>query len=101
MLVLKGRPDAWIDGVLHELVEGDGVAFPAGTGVAHSILNNSDEDVHLLVIGEHEVPGNQINYPLDAARMAAWAEFGGAWLDAPKHEFGPHDGVARAGTRKG
>lgn len=101
VLVLKGRPDVWIDGHLHELTEGDAVVFPAGTGIAHSFLNNSDEDAHLLVVGEHARPGNQLNYPLNPERMEEFAKLGRAWLDAPKRELGPHDGMARAGTRRG
>lgn len=100
VLVLKGRPDAWIDGHLHELVEGDAAVFPAGTGITHSFLNNSDADVHLLVIGEHARDGNQLNYPLNPERMEEFAKVGRAWLDAPKRELGPHDGMARAGTRR-
>lgn len=101
VLVLQGRPDVWIDGHLHELVEGDAAVFPAGTGIAHSFLNNSAEDVHLLVIGEHARPGNQVNYPLHPAHMEEYAKMGRAWRDAPKRELGPHDGIARAGTRQG
>ena len=101
VLVLKGRPDVWIDGHLHELTEGDAVTFPAGTGIAHSFLNNSDEDAHLLVIGEHARDGNQLNYPLNPERMEAFAKLGRAWRDAPKRELGQHDGMARAGTRRG
>ena len=101
VLVLKGRPDVWIDGHLHELSEGDAVAFPAGTGIAHSFLNNSDKDAHLLVVGEHTRAGNQLNYPLNPERMEEFAKLGRAWLDAPKRELGPHDGIARAGTRRG
>jgi len=100
VLVLKGRPDAWIDGHLYELDEGDAAVFPAGTGIAHSFLNNSAEDVHLLVIGEHAREGNQLNYPLNPERMEEFAKVGRAWLDAPKRELGPHDGMARAGTRQ-
>lgn len=100
VLVLQGRPDVWIDGHLHQLTEGGAVAFPAGTGIAHSFLNNSDEDVHLLVVGEHARPGNQLNYPLNPERMEEFAKVGRAWLDAPRRELGPHDGIARAGTRR-
>lgn len=101
VLVLKGKPDVWIDGDLHQLIEGDAVAFPAGTGIAHSFLNNSAEDAHLLVIGEHAMPGNKLLYPLNPERMEEFAKLGRAWLDAPKRELGPHDGKARAGTRRG
>lgn len=101
VLVLRGKPDVWIDGELFALHEGDCVAFPAGTGIAHSFLNNSDEDVHLLIIGEHQKPGNQLYYPLNPERMEMFKGWNGAWLDAPKRPLGPHDGIARRGTRKG
>jgi uncharacterized cupin superfamily protein len=100
VLVLKGTPDVWIDGELHELDEGDAVAFPAGTGIAHSFLNNSDADVHLLIVGEASKPHNQVNYPLNPERMVEFARHGRAWTDAPRRPLGPHDGIARAGTRR-
>lgn len=50
--VLEGAPDVWLDGVLHRLKPGDSVGFPAGTGLAHSFLNNTDSEVRLLVVGE-------------------------------------------------
>ena len=99
VLVLKGKPDVWVDGVLYELEEGDCVAFPAGTGIAHTFLNNSDEDMHLLIVGEASKPGNRLFYPLNPERMAEFAKHGRAWTDAPRRSLGPHDGIARAGTR--
>ena len=98
--VLQGTPDVWIDGVLYPLVPGDGVGFPAGTGIAHSFLNNSDADVHLLIVGEHQRDDNQLYYPLNPDRMTLFRRRGRAWDDAPRHELGPHDGNARVGTRK-
>lgn len=100
VLVLEGKPDVWLDGHLHPLDVGDGVAFPAGTGIAHSFLNNSDADVHLLVVGQHDVPGNQLFYPLHPERNEQFRQRGEFWEDVPRHPLGPHDGVARAGTRK-
>lgn len=98
--VLQGKPDVWIDGVLYPLEPGDGVGFPAGTGIAHSFLNNSDADVHLLIVGEHQRDDNQLYYPLNPERMRLFRRRNRAWEDGPKHELGPHDGNARAGTRK-
>jgi uncharacterized cupin superfamily protein len=50
--VLEGRPQAWVDGELHPLEPGDIVVFAPGTGIRHSIVNTSLQDVQLLVIGE-------------------------------------------------
>lgn len=48
--VLEGTPDVWIDGTLLRLAPGDAVAFPGGTGICHTVLNNTE--VRLLVVGE-------------------------------------------------
>jgi uncharacterized cupin superfamily protein len=63
--VLDGEVDAWIDGELHPMKAGDLAAFPAGTGICHSFLNNGD---------------------------MAWSEW---WDDVPARPLGPHDGRPR------
>ena len=50
--VLEGEVDAWIDGELHRMRAGDLAAFPAGTGISHTILNDGERDALLLVGGE-------------------------------------------------
>ncbi|WP_374348723.1 cupin domain-containing protein [Phenylobacterium sp.] len=90
--VLSGTPDAWIDGVLHRLKPGDSVAFPAGTGVCHSFLNNTDDEVTLMVVGEARKPENRVRYPLHPEFER---DCGFGWADAPVRELGPHDGRAR------
>ncbi len=87
VFVIEGHPDAWIDGVLHPLGPGDGIALPAGTGIAHSILNNTGAPVHLLVVGERR-PEDRVIYPINPERN----DRPNAWQDAPKHPLGPHDG---------
>jgi uncharacterized cupin superfamily protein len=91
--VLEGTPDVWIDGNLHRLAPGDAVGFPAGTGICHCFLNNSREDVRLLVIGEATKPENKVRYPLNEAYAAARPEL---WRDWPARPLGPHDGKAKA-----
>ena len=54
--VLEGTPDVWLDGRLHRLRSGQSVGFPAGTGLAHTFINDTDTDVRLLVIGEATKP---------------------------------------------
>jgi uncharacterized cupin superfamily protein len=49
--LISGEMDAWIDGKLHAMKAGDLAAFPAGTGVSHCFINNSEAEVVLLVGG--------------------------------------------------
>jgi len=97
VFVIEGRPDVWIDGELHPLEPGDSVSFPAGTGISHSFLNNTDHEVRLLVIGEKPKVENRIRYPLNQAHELTRPD---RWIDPPQHPLGRHDGKARAGTRK-
>ncbi|QJE72282.1 cupin domain-containing protein [Aerophototrophica crusticola] len=91
--VLEGEPDLWLDGHLHRLGPGDGVGFKPGTGETHCILNNSDRDVRLLVVGEHKRADNKVYYPLHPRRAAEIGER--HWKDWPARPLGPHDGKAR------
>jgi uncharacterized cupin superfamily protein len=98
--VLEGTPDVWLDGDLYRLAPGDAVGFPAGTGLAHTFINNTDAEVQLLVVGERSKPSNRILYPERQQLHSNW------WHDAPARALGPHDGLpdavraARAAGRK-
>jgi uncharacterized cupin superfamily protein len=103
VFVLEGEIDAWIDGEVHRLRAGDLAAFPAGTGIAHTFINNGAADALLLVGGERDKPDNRIAYPLHPQRRAdmPWSR---TWSDRPARPLGPHDGlpdVVRARTRGG
>lgn len=90
--VLEGAPSVWIDGELHALSVGDAVGFPAGTGIAHSFLNDTSGPVRLLVVGEASKPHHRIHYPLHPERNDARASTGRHWDQAPPRSLGPHDG---------
>jgi uncharacterized cupin superfamily protein len=94
--VLDGEIDAWVDGHLHPMVKGDLAAFPAGTGVCHTFLNNGDRDALLLVGGERSKPGNRIYYPLNPERKPQ-VPAGEWWEEVPLGPQGPHDGRPRRG----
>ena len=100
--VLEGTPDVWLDGVLHRLKPGEAVGLPAGTGLAHTVLNNTDEEVRLLVVGEVSKRENRVIYPLHPERRGMREDW---WDDAPQHPLGGHDGmpdrVRAAKARKG
>ncbi len=88
--VIEGTPDVWLDGHLHRLAPGDAVGFPAGTGLTHTFMNNTEADVRLLVVGEKSKPENRVVYPLNPERKPMRDDW---WDDAPERELGPHDGL--------
>lgn len=88
--VIDGTPDVWVDGVLHRLGPGDAVGFPAGTGICHTFLNNTEADVRLLVVGERPRADNQIYYPLNPEQEARREDW---WGGAPDRPMGAHDGL--------
>ena len=103
--VLEGEVDAWTDGVLHHLKKGDLIAWPARTGISHTILNNGPGEALLLAGGEAAKAGSRIYYPLNPGRRddLPWSAW---WSDVPKRKLGKHDGLPaarrakRAGRRK-
>ena len=90
--VMEGEVDAWIDGNLHRMLAGDFAAFPAGTGICHCFVNNSENEALLLVGGEAAKPGNRIFYPLNPSRRAD-LKAADWWHDAPARDLGSHDGL--------
>jgi uncharacterized cupin superfamily protein len=89
--VLEGEVDAWVDGAVHRMKKGDLIAWPAGTGICHTILNDGDEDALLLAGGEAAKAGSRIYYPLHPGRRddLPWSAW---WDDVPKRRQGKHDG---------
>ncbi len=96
VFVLSGAPTLWQDGRTYPLRPGLAVVWPAGTGVAHSILNDGPAPAEILCIGEGSRYASQFDFPLDAA-LRGWAEgLGKLWTDAKRRTFGPHDGLTAA-----
>jgi uncharacterized cupin superfamily protein len=93
--VIEGEVDAWIDGHVHRMIAGELAAFPAGTGICHCFINNSDREALLLVGGEAAKAGSRIVYPLNPSRRGdmPWSHW---WDDAPARPIGPHDGLPDA-----
>jgi uncharacterized cupin superfamily protein len=89
--VIEGEPHVWIDGNLFQLKSGDAVGFPSGTGISHTFINNTNQNVRLLVVGEANKSSNKIYYPLHPQRKEQVGD--GWWDEVPKHTLGPHDGL--------
>lgn len=94
--VLEGAPDLWVDGHLYQLKEGDGICFPARTGIAHSILNNTRNEVRLFLMSEAMRYLSKFAHPVDAAAGENLQKMGKLWTDAPSRKLGPHDGQTDA-----
>lgn len=91
--VIAGAPEVWIDGELYPLQPGEGIAFPAGTGIAHTFINNTNVDVQMLIVGEYRPQENKIFYPRNLEMQATRNDW---WSDAPRPSLGPHDGLPDA-----
>lgn len=91
--VLEGEPDVWINGELHRLKPGDAVAFPAGTGICHTFINNSDREAHFIVVGEASKKENRIWYPRNPVYLATRED---RWDNPPAQHFGDHNGLPDA-----
>jgi len=93
--VIEGVVDAWIDGNLHRMTAGELAAFPAGTGICHCFINNSEREALLLVGGEAAKRGSRIVYPVNPSRRTDM-QASDWWDDAPTRPLGPHDGLPDA-----
>jgi uncharacterized cupin superfamily protein len=62
--ILQGRPTLHTDEGRQELSAGMCAGFRAGTGNAHSLINESGEIVVYLEIGDRS-PGDEVTYPDD------------------------------------
>lgn len=91
--VISGTPQAWINGEVYELNTGDFIAFPSGTGIAHTFINNSDEVVLMLVGGQAKNMDNKVYYPMHPKRNDEMREKGVLWENPPEQKFGKHDGL--------
>jgi [ribosomal protein S5]-alanine N-acetyltransferase len=88
--VIKGSPHLWLNGYIHDLSDGFAVGFPAGTGIAHTLINNTESDVHLIVAGDKTKKENLCSFPINPELKhdcQIW------WDNPPAHPLGPHNGL--------
>ncbi len=93
VFVVKGNPHLWLNGFIYDLKEGDAVGFPAGTGIAHTFINNTDSEIELFVAGEKTKDQNLCSFPINPELKKTC----GIWWDnPPNHILGPHNGLPGA-----
>lgn len=74
--ILQGRPTLVTDAGRTALSPGMCAGFPAGTGDGHQLVNETDEDVLYLEIGDR-TPGDEVTYPDDDLQAVA---IDGRWV---------------------
>ncbi len=89
VFVLEGKPDVWIDGVLHRLAEGDAVSFPAGDGNLSHVHQQHAAGRAAARDRRDDERQNRIRYPMNEAYEATRPD---RWIDWPRRALGPHDG---------
>jgi len=90
--VIEGNPEVWIDGYLYKLEPGDFVGLPAGTGIAHTFINNTKTNAILLVGGDANKSNNQVFYPLHPSRNQEIKNKNFLWENPPERSMGEHSG---------
>lgn len=91
VFVISGTIDCWVNGRIKRMQSGESIGFPAGTGIGHTFINNSSEDVELFVVGERTKAENQYYFHLEPELQSEcgvrW------WADIPSQSLGEHDGM--------
>ena len=95
LIVLAGRPTLRSPAGERELTEGEVVAFPAGPGGAHQLINNTQTPVR-YVMASTKAAADVIEYP-DSGRISAQAGEPGApdavaYMLSTAHQLGYFDG---------
>ena len=80
-LVWRGRRTSGSTGCCTGWGPERSVGLPAGTGLAHTFLNNTEREVRLLVVGEASKAENRVVYPLHPERQGMREDW---WDDAPR-----------------
>jgi uncharacterized cupin superfamily protein len=92
VFVINGEIDLWFNGKIKKMKKGDCIGFPAGTGVGHTFINNSPEDVEIFVAGDRTKADNQYHFHLNPDMKDVcgikW------WDDIPPQILGGHEGIA-------
>lgn len=88
--VVSGNPHVWVNGYIYLLESGLIVCFPGGTGIAHTFINNSNEAVEMIVLGERTKKENKCSFPINPELHSSQKEIW--WDELPEQTFGPHNG---------
>lgn len=81
LVVLRGEPTLRDPSGEHRLVAGDVVLFKRGPEGAHSLRNDTDEPVRLLMLSSDQDTRGEIAFYSDSGKTGVWGEGIGKILD--------------------
>lgn len=92
--VIRGRPTVWINGHRLPAKPGDLAFFEPQTNLAHTVINDTEEDVEYLGFGLvfDLLPQGQVYYPFQPERNEECRAKGTLWESRPNVELGPDRG---------
>jgi uncharacterized cupin superfamily protein len=91
IFVIKGEVHLWYNGKIKKMSAGDCIGFPAGTGIGHTFINNSESNIELFVAGDRTKKDNKYFFHLEPALQSQYAS---KWWDSiPKQKLGGHPGL--------
>lgn len=79
IFVLEGNPIVRLDGREYRATAFTGIDFKAGSGVSHTLLNDSNDPIYYLCAGECEPANDKIFYPNHPARNEQMRKEGALW----------------------
>lgn len=86
--IVSGHPHVWINGYIYQLAPNMVVGFPAGSGIIHTFINNTQAEVEMIVLGERSKKENKYIYPINPElrdeHKNNW------WFEWPEQSLGPH-----------
>lgn len=83
VFILKGQISVWLNGSILKADPMTAIDFKAGSGIAHTLINETEDDVYYLCVGECSPENDKIYYPLHQARNEEVEKAGHLWEDCP------------------
>ncbi|CAE6419533.1 hypothetical protein ACGC1H_001913 [Rhizoctonia solani] len=98
VFIIQGEGLVWLDGHTFPVSAGDTIGFQGGTGLAHTIINDSNahdeesgQDLVMWIVGENRRSEDKVVYPMHPEKSKTFPRW---WKDAPARKLGGHIGRA-------
>ena len=86
VFVLEGNPIISLNGEEYKAKTFTGIDFKAGSGIAHTLINKSDDYIYYLCVGECEPKNDKIYYPEHPERNKQVQKEGWLWEEIIRND---------------